>query len=188
MLPHVSKIWTLAIVTMAASSCTVRYAYTSFTEPVLQDAKTGLAIEAGGYLWNGTVFGQRGDAGLIGVYETFDFFTDAAASHVEARARWFPFEPRLVDPFVGGGVGIYRLNRTESDLRCRGRGICLSGQNDMRGQATGLTPHVVVGTEIRPGTSRGALVVAVAREFGGFDPEWDLTAWRVSAGLSFRPR
>lgn len=172
---------------LLASACTLRYAQSSFTEPALDNATKGVAIEAGGYLWNGTAFGQRADVALVGAYQQFDFFTDAATSHIEARLRWFPLQPGLVDPFVAGGLGVYRLNRTESDPTCRGRGICLADRTDQRGQATGLNPHLVVGTEVWPENSPAGLVVAVTREFGAFDPEWDLSAWRISAGLVFRP-
>jgi hypothetical protein len=182
------RVATLALLSMLASACTLRYAQSSFAEPILDDAKTGVALEGGVYPWTGWIAGQRADLAFVAAYQSFDFFTDARTTHVEARLRWFPLQPGLFDPFVGGGLGVYRLERTENDPRCRGITICLSGQSDQRGQATGGTPHVVLGTELRPTGARFGVVLAVAREFGAFDPEWDLSAWRVSGGLVYRAR
>ncbi len=182
-----TKISVVILLATLSSACTLRYARSSFTDPALDEAQ-GLAIEGGVYFWEGALAGQRADIGLTGIYQKFDFYTDAAASHVEGRMRWFPLQEGLVDPYVGAGLGIYRLNRTETVATCRNRGICLDNQFDQRGQATGLTPHVVLGAELRPGNRQAGLVLAVTREFGSFDPEWDLTAWRISAGLVLRPK
>ncbi len=146
-----------------------------------------MAIEGGGYFWEGRLAGQRGDIGIMGSYQKFDFFTDAAATHLEARARWFAVPDGPLQPFFGGGLGVYRLSRTGSDARCRGSSICLTAFDDQRGQATGLTPHLAAGVELVPSDSPVAVVVGVTREFGVFDPEWDLTAWRFAAGLTVRP-
>lgn len=172
---------------LLTSACTLRYAHTSFTDPALNEAK-GVAVEGGIRFWDGTLGGQRADVSLMGAYQRFDFFTDAATSHVEARARWFPLGGGAFDPFLGGGLGIYRLNATETVLTCRGRSICLSGPNQRRGNATGLTPHVVAGSEFGLGDSPFGLVAAISREFGGFDLAWNLDVWRMSAGVSYRPR
>lgn len=177
----------LGVVALAGllSGCTLRYAHTSFADEALDGAK-GPGIEGGVYFWDGDLGGQRADVGLFGTYQQFDFFTDAAKSQLAGRARWFPLAESTVNPFLGAGVGVYRLNRTESVLTCRGRGICLSDRSDQRGQATGLSPHAVLGAEVALGASPFALVAAGTREFGGFDSEWNMRTFRFSAGVTYR--
>lgn len=170
------------------SGCTVRYAHNTFSEPLLHDARTSVGIEAGGYFWEGEIKGQRGDLAALGMYQKFDFATDAAAAMLQARTRWFPLEPSLFRPFLAGGLGVYKLSRTESDARCRGTSICVTSFSDQRGRATILSPHLAAGAELRPSETGAALVFAVTREFARYDLEWELTGWRFSAGVTYRPK
>jgi len=123
---------------------------------------------------------------LFGTYQQFDFFVDAVATNVGFRGRWFPLQQGLVDPFVASGLGVYQLHKAERHFNCRGGGICLTEFGEARGQATCLT-HTSQSEPSRPADVAGGLL-AVAREFGDSDPEWDVTAWRISAGLAFRPK
>ena len=87
-----SKVSALAAVALLATSCTLRYAHSTFAEPLLDDASTGIAVEGGLHFWDGVIYGERADVALFGTYQQFDFFTDAVATNVGFRGRWFPLQ------------------------------------------------------------------------------------------------
>lgn len=171
------------------SGCTLRYAHNSFDDARLNDNTSGPGVEMGMTFRSYDALGGQADVMLMGTFQRFDFFTDAMLSQVNARGRLLPWPTARVRPFVGLGLGFHRLWRTEDHNNCRGSSICLGpGLAQHLSPAGGANPHFVVGAETPLFNERTALVLDVTREFLSDPSDWNLNFWRISAGLSYRPR
>ena len=169
--------------------CTVRYAHSAPADDLLADNRTGIPVEGGITFLHGDVDYGRVDLGILGSYQTFDFFTDAALARIDFTGRILPRPTGTFQPFFGAGLGIHRLWATETTRRCGRRAICIDSEGGPQRQVeTGINPHWTAGLEVFPSGRATGLVVGVTHEFAASAVDWDLSGFRFSAGFVYRPR
>jgi outer membrane protein W len=108
---------------------------------------------------------------------------------LDATVRYAPIRWSRLEPFVGAGLGYYRLFSSSTFSICPEGYWCTPyepTETETSTLAHGVNPHLVAGAYV-PLTPKWSVHVEGSREFLKRDYPFDLRALRVALGLRYQP-